>query len=56
MKAWYLEMYAFIQSFESVAFHLELAILSGKIWIGEHAQVSQDLHFHQVIGLILQNQ
>ena len=55
-------MYTFIQSFEPVVCHLELAILSGKSRITEHAQSSvvqyfrffqqnslegfQDLHFH----------
>ena len=52
-----------MQSFESVACHLELAILSRRFGITEHAQSSvifyslfrqdslevlQDLHFHQV--------
>ena len=56
VKAWYLEMYTFIQSFESVAFHLELAILFRNIWITEHAQIFKDLHFQQVMGLVSQNQ
>ena len=53
-----------IQSFDSVASHLELAILSRKSRITEHVQSSvveyfkfsvriklslQDLHFHQVM-------
>ena len=56
-----------MKSFESVACHLELAILSGKFGITEHAQSSvveyfsffqqnslevlQDLHFHQVMSI-----
>ena len=60
-------MYNSIQSFESVAYHLELVILSRKFGITEHAQSSvaeyfsllqqnsleglQDLHFHQVMGM-----
>ena len=56
----------YIQSFESVACHLELAILSRALGVTEHAQSSvneyfiffqhnslevlQDLHFHQVMG------
>ena len=60
-------MYNSMQSLESVACHLELAILSRKFRIIEHAQsivfeyfsffqqnsleVSQDLHFHQVMGI-----
>ena len=59
-------MYNSIQSFESVACHLELAILSRKFGITEHPQssvveyfsffqqnslgVSQDLHLHKVVG------
>ena len=65
--AWYLIMYNSTQSFESVACHLELAILSRKFRITEHAQsnvvkyfsffqqnsleVFQDLHVHQVNGI-----
>ena len=61
-----------IQNFDSVASHLELAILSRKFRITEHAQSSaveyfnffsieinlslQDLHFHQVMGIMLQKQ
>ena len=61
-----------IQNFDSVASHLELAILSRKFRITEHAQSSaveyfnffsieinlslQDLHFHQVMGIMLQRQ
>ena len=60
-----------IQNFDSVASHLELAILSRKYRITEHAQSSaveyfnfsieinlslQDLHFHQVMGIMLQKQ
>ena len=61
-----------IQNFDSIASHLELAILSRKFRTTEHAQSSaveffnffsveinlslQDLHFHQVMGLMLQNQ
>ena len=61
-----------IQNFDSIASHLELAILSGKLRITEHAQSSaaeyfnvfsiainlslQDLHFHQVMGIMLQKQ
>ena len=60
------------ESFDSVALHLELAILSRKFTIIEHAQSSvveyfnlfceefslslQDLHFHQVIDIMLQKQ
>ena len=36
----YLIMYTCIQTFESVACHLELAILSGKLRITGHAQSS----------------
>ena len=59
-----------IQNFDSVTSHLELTILSRKFRITEHAQSSaveyfnffsieinlslQDLHFHQVIGIMLQ--
>ena len=55
------------QSFDSVAPHIELATLSRKFGITEHAQSSvaeyfsifqqnslevlQDLHFHQVMGI-----
>ena len=65
--AWYLIMYNSIQSFESAAYHLELAILSRKFGLTELAQSSvveyfsffqqnslkvlQDLHFHQVMAL-----
>ena len=61
-----------IQNFDSAASHLELAILSRKLRITGHAQSSaveyfhffpidinlslQDLHFHQVIGIMLQKQ
>ena len=61
-----------IQNFDSVASHLELAILSGKFRTTEHAQSSaveyfnffsieinlslQDLHFHQVMDIMLQKQ
>ena len=61
-----------IQNFDSVASHPELAILSGKFSITEHAQSSaveyfnffsieinlslQDLHFHQVMVIMLQKQ
>ena len=61
-----------IQSFDFVAPHLELAILSRKFRITEHAQSSvveyfnffsaeissslQDLHFHQVMDMMLQKQ
>ena len=61
-----------IQNFDSVASHLELAILSRKFRITEHAQSSaveyfnffsteinlslQDLHFHHVMGIMLQKQ
>ena len=61
-----------IQNFDSIAAHLELAILSRKFRTTEHAQSSaaeffnffsieinlslQDLHFHQVIGMMLQKQ
>ena len=60
-------MYNFIQSFEFVACHLELVILSRKFGITDHAQsgvveyfsffqqnsheVLQDLHFHQLMGI-----
>ena len=60
-------MYNSMQSKESVPCHLELAILSRKFRITEHAQSSaveyftffsidinlslQDLHFHQVMGI-----
>ena len=59
-----------MQNFDSVASHLEFAILSRKFRITEHAQSSaveyfnffsieinlslQDLHFHHVIGTKLQ--
>ena len=65
-------MCTFMQSFYSVASHLERAILSGKFRITEHAQSSvveyfnffsaeinirlQDPHFHQAVGIILQKQ
>ena len=58
-----------IQSFDSVPPHLELAILSRMLKITEHVQSSvveyfllfsaefssslQDLHFHQVMGIML---
>ena len=61
-----------IQNFDSVASHLELAILSRKFRTTEHAQWSaveyfnffsmeinlnlQDLYFHQVMGIMLQKQ
>ena len=61
-----------IQNFDSVASHLELAILSRKFRTNEHAQWSaveyfnffpieinlnlQDLYFHQVMGIMLQKQ
>ena len=61
-----------VQNFDSIAFHLELAILSRKCRTTEHAQSSavdflnffsieinlslQDLHFHQVMGIMLQKQ
>ena len=61
-----------IQNFNSMASHLELAILSRKFRATEHAQSSsveyfnifsieinlslQDLHFHQVMGIMLQKQ
>ena len=61
-----------IQNFDSVASHLELTILSRKLGVTEHAQSSaveyfnffsseinlslQDLHFHQVMGIMLQKQ
>ena len=61
-----------IQNFDSVASHLELAILSRKFTITEHAQSRaveyfnffsieinlslQDLHFHQVTGIMLKKQ
>ena len=60
-------MYNSIQSFESVACHLQLAMLSRKFGITEQAQSSvaeyfslfqqnsleilQVLHFHQVMGI-----
>ena len=59
-----------IQNFYSIASHLELTILSRKFRTTEHAQSSaveyfnffsieinlrlQDLHFHQVMGIMLQ--
>ena len=61
-----------MQNFDSVDSHLELAILSRKFRITDHAQSSiveyfnffsidinlslQNLHFHQVMGKILQKQ
>ena len=64
-------MYNSMKSFESVACHLELVILSRKFGITEHAQSSlveyfsffqqnsldvlQDLHFHQVMIIRPQN-
>ena len=60
-----------MQSFDSVASHLELAILSRKFRITEHVQSNvenfnffpaegssslQNLHLHQVMGIMLQNQ
>ena len=61
-----------VQNFDSIASHLELAILSRKFRTTEHAQSSaveyfnffsieinlslQDLHFHQVMGIMLQKQ
>ena len=61
-----------MQSQESVPCHLELAILPRKFRITEHAQSSaveyfnffsieinlslQDLHFHQVMGIMRQKQ
>ena len=60
-----------IQNVDFVASHLVLAILSRKFRITEHAQSSaveyfnfsieinlslQDLHFHQVMGIMLQKQ
>ena len=61
-----------IQSFDYVAFHLELVILSRKFRITDHAQSSvveyfnffsaeinsnsEDLHFYQVMGIMLQKQ
>ena len=61
-----------IQNFDSVASHLELAILSRKFRVTKHAQSSaveyfnffsieinlslQDLHFHQAMGIMLQKQ
>ena len=64
-------MCTYIQNFNSVASHLELAILSRKFRITEHAQSSavkysnffsieinlslHDLHFHQVMGIMLKN-
>ena len=58
------------QRFDSVALRLELAILSGRFRITDHAQSSvaeyfnseefslslQDLHFYQVMGMMLQKQ
>ena len=60
-------MYNSMQNLESIACHLKFAILSRKFRITEHAQssvveyfsffqqnslgVSQDLHFHQVMGI-----
>ena len=60
------------QNFDSIASHLELAILSRKFRTTEHSQSSaveyfhffsieinlslQDLHFHQVMGITLQKQ
>ena len=59
-----------MQSFESIACHAELAILSRKFRITEHThsgvveyfslfqqnsiEVLQDLHFHQVMGIMSQ--
>ena len=59
-----------IQNFDSIASHLELAILSRKFRTTEYSQSSgveyfnffpieinlslQDLHFHQVMGIMLQ--
>ena len=61
-----------IQNFDQIASHLELAILSRKCKTTEHAQSTaveyfnffsieinlslQDLHFHQVMGIMLQKQ
>ena len=61
-----------MQNFDSVASHLELAIFSRKFRITEHALSSaveyfnffsieinlslQDLHFQQVMGIMLQKQ
>ena len=61
-----------MQNFESIASHLELAILSRTFRATEHAQSSaveyfnffsieinlslQDLRFHQVMGIMLQKQ
>ena len=61
-----------IQNVDSIASHLELAILSRKFRPTEHAQLSaveyfnffsieinlslQDLHFHQFMGIMLQKQ
>ena len=61
-----------IQNFDSIASHLELAILSRKFRTTEQAQSSaveyfnffsteinlslQDLRFHQVMGIMLQKQ
>ena len=61
-----------IQNVDSIASHLELAILSRKFRNTEHAQSSaveyfnffsieinsslQDLRFHQVMGIMLQKQ
>ena len=61
-----------MQNFDSIASHLELAILSRTFRTTEHAQSSgveylnffpmeinlslQDLHFNQVMGIMLQKQ
>ena len=61
-----------VQNFDSIASHLKLAILSRKFRTTEHAQSSpveffncffieinlslEDLHFHQVMGIMLQKQ
>ena len=61
-----------MQNFDSIASHLELAILSRRFRTAEHAQSSsveyfnffpieinlslQDLHFHEVMGIMLQKQ
>ena len=61
-----------MQNFDSIASHLELAILSRKFRTTEHAQWSaveyfnffsieinlnlQDLYFHQFMGIMLQKQ
>ena len=61
-----------MHNFDSIASHLELAILSRMFRTTEHAQSSgveyfnffsieinlnlQDLHFHQVMGIMLQKQ